>query len=85
MQSSTDFTHFTISTDRASIDRVYLNDLTIKAFQERAKLRLLRDQLSLEHANAEESLAAVKNQLLQSDQTLRDLEYFHQIHAANVS
>lgn len=66
--------NLSISTGRACVGKVYLNDLTVQAYQERATL-----QIKLQRCRAE--IEALEKQWKESNQTLRELECFHQLHA----
>jgi hypothetical protein len=60
--------------NRLAIDRVYLNEFTVTAYQERAKLKN-------KHQALQDLVNDINQRIAESDQLLIMLETFHREHA----
>jgi prefoldin subunit 5 len=66
-----------LDANRLAIDRVYLNECTVKAYQERARLKNKREQFEL-------VLNSINQSIAEYDEWLLTLEGFHRQHAKEI-
>lgn len=66
-----------LDANRLAIDRVYLNECTIEAYQERAKLKNKREAL-------EDALSSINRSIAESEVWLLTLETFHREHVKEI-
>ena len=66
-----------LDANRLAIDRVYLDECTVKAYQERARLKNKRDAMG-------DALSSINRSIAELDEWLLTLETFHREHVKEI-